>query len=141
MCPQLTSSTIPIACWGFLMFPNTPQTTKAFYLSEDERALAADRVAHVRHVKMTWTTLRSSVKRVVLNWRWYLFSALFMVSATAFEKTGVYSEFNLWLSSAGYSATQVYVSCLTQSETLLRLAGTIIRLSSQYACDDRCERN
>lgn len=30
--------TMPIALYGFLMFPDVPTTTKAFYLSEEVRA-------------------------------------------------------------------------------------------------------
>lgn len=55
---------------------------------------------------MTFKTLGKSVKRLVTTWRWYLFTILFTLSATAFEKVGVYTEFNLWLKAAGYNARQ-----------------------------------
>ncbi len=57
---------------------------------------------HAVHEKMTLRSFWSSLKRVGTQWRFYLFSALFAVSATSFEKTGVYSEFLLWLRSTGY---------------------------------------
>ena len=39
--------TIPVAIYGFLLFPDTPQTTTAWYLSEEERKLAVARVPKV----------------------------------------------------------------------------------------------
>lgn len=57
---------------------------------------------------MTFATLGASIRRAVSTWRWYLFTLLFTVSATAFEKVGVYTEFNLWLKSTGtYTTTQI----------------------------------
>jgi ACS family pantothenate transporter-like MFS transporter len=59
-------------------------------------------------VPLSWRVLRGAVWRIVRDWRWYLFSALFAVSATSFEKTGVYGEFTFWLQSTGrYSLQQV----------------------------------
>ncbi|KAK4465343.1 pantothenate transporter liz1 [Cladorrhinum samala] len=37
--------TLPVAIYGFLLFPDTPGTTKAWYLSEKERELAVSRLA------------------------------------------------------------------------------------------------
>jgi hypothetical protein len=78
------------------------------WLTEEERELAVTRLPQTEHVQMTWNTLRTSILRVVTTWRWYLFVALFTVSATAFEKVGVYTEFNLWLKSTGtYTPQQI----------------------------------
>ncbi|KAK4686085.1 MFS transporter, ACS family, pantothenate transporter, partial [Tremellales sp. Uapishka_1] len=93
--------TIPVAAYGFLMFPGNPQTTKAFWLTEEERLLCVARLPQTDYQPVTWSSFRRSLKRIVTTWRWYLFSALFSVSATAFEKTGVYAEFSLWLKSTG----------------------------------------
>ena len=57
---------------------------------------------------LSWPVFRKAVTRIVTDWRWYLFSALFAVSATSFEKTGVYNEFTFWLKSTGkYTLQQV----------------------------------
>ncbi|KAI1114851.1 major facilitator superfamily domain-containing protein [Nemania sp. NC0429] len=56
--------TLPVAAFGFVFFPDTPSTTKAFYLSDDEKALAIARVPRVanrspwswRFVKRTATS-------------------------------------------------------------------------------------
>ncbi|GAP89723.1 putative major facilitator superfamily transporter [Rosellinia necatrix] len=39
--------TLPVAVYGFLFFPDTPATTRAFYLSPAQRALAVSRVPRV----------------------------------------------------------------------------------------------
>lgn len=78
------------------------------WLTEEERELAFTRLPQAEHVKMTFATLGASIRRAVSTWRWYLFTLLFTVSATAFEKVGVYTEFNLWLKSTGtYTTTQI----------------------------------
>ncbi|EAL20823.1 hypothetical protein CNBE1850 [Cryptococcus deneoformans B-3501A] len=120
--------TIPIAIYGFLMFPGTPQTTKAFWLTEEERELCVQRLPPAEHHKMTLKSLGKSVKRLVTTWRWYLFTLLFTVSATAFEKVGVYTEFNLWLKAAGYNASQIsyYPSIFTATAIVSTYFLTVI---------------
>ncbi|KAL7420600.1 hypothetical protein Q5752_004551 [Cryptotrichosporon argae] len=116
--------TIPIAAYGFLMFPDTPQTVKAFWLSEDERALCLSRLPPTPHAKLTMGLFTSSLKRIVSTWRFYLFTLLFTISATSFEKVGVYSEFSLWLKAAGYATELVdYYPCIF---TAVAVVGTYV---------------
>lgn len=78
---------------------------------------------------MTWSTFRRSLKRIALSWQWYLFSSLFMVSATSFEKTGVYSEFLLWLKSTKkYTPSQInyYPSIFTTVAIVSTYALTVM---------------
>jgi ACS family pantothenate transporter-like MFS transporter len=57
---------------------------------------------------MTWAVLRKSGRKIISSWQWYLFSLLFTLSATSFEKTGVYSEFLFFLKSTGtYTKAQI----------------------------------
>jgi ACS family pantothenate transporter-like MFS transporter len=57
---------------------------------------------------MTWTSLKGTARRALVGWRWYLFSALFMVSATAFEASGIYAQMGLWLKAeGGYTVEQI----------------------------------
>lgn len=91
--------TVPVALYGYFMFPDTPHTTKAFWLSEEERQLCLKRLPPTEHYVITWPRFRASCIKIVTTWRFYLFSALFMLSATSFEKVGVYSECLLWLKS------------------------------------------
>ncbi|OCF37148.1 MFS transporter, ACS family, pantothenate transporter [Kwoniella heveanensis BCC8398] len=120
--------TLPIAIYGFLMFPGSPHTTKAFWLTEEERELCLRRLPHVEQHKMTFGTLGKTLKRLGFNWRFYLFTALFGISATSFEKVGVYTEFNLWLRSAGYTKQQIsyYPSIFTAMAILSTYILTVI---------------
>ncbi|EIN10585.1 MFS pantothenate transporter [Punctularia strigosozonata HHB-11173 SS5] len=70
--------TLPIALYGFLVFPDTPTTTTAFYLTQEERALAIDRLRGVDKDQhhLSWSLLR----RVLGRWRWYACSLLFAIS-------------------------------------------------------------
>ncbi|KIJ05816.1 hypothetical protein PAXINDRAFT_103622 [Paxillus involutus ATCC 200175] len=96
--------TLPIALYGFLVFPDIPATTKAFYLTEEERLLSCDRLEHdvVRH-PLSWDL----AKRVLRRWRWYGCSLLFAVSGET-ESFGSNNLMGQWLSAiGGYSIEQV----------------------------------
>lgn len=101
--------TLPIALYGFLVFPDVPATTKAFYLTEEERLLLYERLKSDHDVDrhpLSW----GLVKKVLGHWRWYACSLLFAVSG----ETESFSSNNLmgqWLSSSGdYSVEQVGMS-------------------------------
>ncbi|KAI1293084.1 major facilitator superfamily domain-containing protein [Xylaria venustula] len=59
--------TIPIAIYGFIFFPDTPATSKAFYLTPEEKALATQRVPPVTNR----TPLSLSFLRGVLTSRFF----------------------------------------------------------------------
>jgi ACS family pantothenate transporter-like MFS transporter len=69
--------TIPIAIYGLMLFPDTPSTTSAFYLSPSERALAISRVPEVPE-RRTWNL--DFVKRVFSSWYWYGFVMLWIIA-------------------------------------------------------------
>ncbi|KAL4779661.1 major facilitator superfamily domain-containing protein [Aspergillus varians] len=70
--------TIPIAVYGFLVFPDTPTTTKARYLTSEEKALAVARIPESGAVKvpLNWNFLKS----VVTSWYWYAFTILWIIA-------------------------------------------------------------
>ncbi|KAG2751526.1 MFS general substrate transporter [Suillus brevipes Sb2] len=96
--------TLPIALYGFLIFPDVPSTTQAFYLSEEERALSQDRLdSDVVHHGLSWDL----AKRVFSRWRWYGCSLLFAVSGET-ESFGSNNLMGQWLSAVGgYTVEQV----------------------------------
>ncbi|KAL0949663.1 hypothetical protein HGRIS_009702 [Hohenbuehelia grisea] len=61
--------TLPIALYGFIVFPDVPAITKAFYLSEDERRLAIKRLdserVQVERVPLSWAL----AGRILSRWR------------------------------------------------------------------------
>jgi ACS family pantothenate transporter-like MFS transporter len=69
--------TIPIAIYGFVFFPDTPQTTEAFYLTDAERALAVARVPAVeKSSPLSW----GFFKRIVSSWYWWGFVGLWIIA-------------------------------------------------------------
>ncbi|KAI0347339.1 MFS general substrate transporter [Trametopsis cervina] len=109
--------TLPIALYGFLVFPDVPTTTRAFYLTEEERLLSYERLEDrdsrrdISHSKPTWNLFR----RVLSRWRWYACSLLFLVSGET-ESFGSNNLMGQWLKSVGgYSVerTDYYPSGMT----------------------------
>ncbi|KAI1789063.1 MFS general substrate transporter [Ganoderma leucocontextum] len=93
--------TIPIALYGFAMFPDVPTTTKAFYLSEEERLLSCERLESdnerdISHGHLNW----SVVKRLLGNWRWYGCSLLFAISGET-ESFGSNNLMGQWMKAIG----------------------------------------
>ncbi|KAF8517887.1 MFS general substrate transporter [Hysterangium stoloniferum] len=101
--------TFPIALYGFLMFPDVPATTKAFYLSEEERRLANERVdAETRRRTLS----RKAVRRILSRWRWYGCSLLFAISGET-ESFGSNNLMGQWLKAiGGYSVEQIGKMCI-----------------------------
>lgn len=96
--------TLPIALYGFLIFPDVPATTKAFYLSEEERLLSSDRLdSDTVHRPLSWNLFR----RVLSRWRWYACSLLFMISGET-ESFGSNNLMGQWLKAiGGYTVEQI----------------------------------
>lgn len=69
--------TLPVAIYGFLLFPDTPSRTSAPYLSAEERALAISRVPEVPEQKPISI---SFVKRVFQSWQFYGFVILWIIA-------------------------------------------------------------
>ncbi|KAL0259830.1 hypothetical protein SLS55_005570 [Diplodia seriata] len=69
--------TLPVALYGFLLFPNTPSTTTAPYLSPRERALAISRVPEVpERAPLTF----AFAKRVLTSFYFYAFVILWIIA-------------------------------------------------------------
>ncbi|KAG5725367.1 Pantothenate transporter liz1 [Termitomyces sp. T112] len=98
--------TMPIALYGFLIFPDLPTTTKAFYLTTQERDLAYTRLENDRQGKrqpLSWSLAR----RVLTRWRWYGCSLLFAISGET-ESFGSNNLMGQWLKAiGGYSVEQI----------------------------------
>ncbi|KAF2196711.1 MFS general substrate transporter [Delitschia confertaspora ATCC 74209] len=69
--------TLPVALYGYLLFPDTPTTTTAPYLSEEEKAHAQSRLPPPnKGSPLTFSFL----KRCFLTWPWYLFTGLWIIA-------------------------------------------------------------
>ncbi|KAF9055086.1 MFS general substrate transporter [Hymenopellis radicata] len=115
--------TLPIALYGFLVFPDVPLTTKAFYLSIEERKLASDRIQaeiQVARDPVTWRT----AKRILSKWRWYGCSLLFAISGET-ESFGSNNIMGQWMKAiGGYSVEQIDYYPL--GATAVAIASTLI---------------
>lgn len=97
--------TLPVAFYGFFIFPDTPATTRAKYLTPEERAIAAERLPEV--VKARGVLGWSIFKRVLGTWHWWGFVLLWIFASNT-EMFSTNAIMNLWLKSTGdYSIEQV----------------------------------
>ncbi|KAM3561515.1 hypothetical protein MY1884_002343 [Beauveria asiatica] len=71
--------TMPVALYGFVFFPDTPQTTRAFYLTDGEKALARSRVPQTAEEGQSPMTL-AFVNKVLTSWYWWGFVMLWVIA-------------------------------------------------------------
>ena len=97
--------TFPIAVFGLLLFPDTPATSKARYLSPEEKMCAIERLPEVE--KQRGVLGLSLVKRVVGSWHWWAFVLLWIANSNT-EMWSSNAIMQLWLKSTEeYSVEQV----------------------------------
>ncbi|KAF9469023.1 major facilitator superfamily domain-containing protein [Collybia nuda] len=115
--------TLPIALYGFLVFPDLPAITNAFYLSKEERLLASRRLeseVQVARHPLSWNLAR----RVLSRWRWYGCSLLFAISGET-ESFGSNNLMGQWLKSiGGYTVEQI--DFYPSGVTAVAIASTLI---------------
>ena len=95
--------TLPVALYGFLLFPDTPATTTARYLSADERRLAVARLQDgsrdaepERQQKVfSWRFVRT----VLTSWEWWGFVVLWVIASET-ESFSSNALLSLYLKSA-----------------------------------------
>ncbi|KAE8354145.1 major facilitator superfamily domain-containing protein [Aspergillus coremiiformis] len=70
--------TLPIALYGLFLFPDTPTTTRAPYLSPSERALAIARMPDANPVESRLNF--AFARKVFSTWYWYGFVMLWIIA-------------------------------------------------------------
>ncbi|KAF9890482.1 hypothetical protein FE257_005887 [Aspergillus nanangensis] len=70
--------TLPIAIYGLLLFPDTPETTTAPYLTESERALAVSRLSNANRERAPLNL--AFLKRMFTTWYWWAFVMLWVIA-------------------------------------------------------------
>ncbi|KAF5859213.1 hypothetical protein ETB97_003172 [Aspergillus alliaceus] len=70
--------TFPIAIYGLLLFPDTPTTTTAPYLTASERGLAVSRLPTVNSNRAPVN--RAFIKRLFTTWYWWGFVILWVIA-------------------------------------------------------------
>ncbi|CAK7245765.1 MAG: hypothetical protein STHCBS139747_007357 [Sporothrix thermara] len=105
--------TIPVALYGLFLFPDTPHNTSAFYLNEEERQLARDRVplqeqAHEAQPKTLATVLKMA-RMVLTSWYWWGFVMLWTIAGEveSFSSNGLLSLYMKSHPYVKYTVTQL----------------------------------
>lgn len=95
--------TIPIAIYGYVVFPDTPSTTTAKYLTAEEKKCAVERMPKMdkQRGEMGWGLLR----RVFSTWHVYAFVPLWVFASNT-EMFSTNAILNLWLKSLGRYTTE-----------------------------------
>ncbi|KAM3085784.1 hypothetical protein ACMFMG_002845 [Clarireedia jacksonii] len=96
--------TLPVALYGFLLFPDTPTTTRSFYLTPTERTLAISRVPPIpsNHVFNL-----SFLKRILTSFYWYGFVILWIIAGET-ESFSSNSLLSLYMKSTNkYTVSQL----------------------------------
>lgn len=97
--------TIPVALYGLFFFPDTPRTTSAFYLTEEEKKLAVARVPDIP--EQNPITLKF-LKKVLSSWYWWGFVGLWCIAGEleSFSSNGLLALFLLNHPTHEYSIAQ-----------------------------------
>ncbi|KAL4811330.1 major facilitator superfamily domain-containing protein [Aspergillus unguis] len=93
--------TVPVGIAAFFALPDTPYTTRVWFLSDREKELAIERVARVGKappVKITFGTF----KRILAGWKWYAFVMGYVLYGSSCGGNGY---FGIWLKAEGFSVT------------------------------------
>jgi len=117
----------PICLAGFFMIPDSPENTRAFYITPDEAKLAKKRmddVGRAPRAKLGWSILR----RLFSRWHVWALTVLYVIFINTGPSSSV-SPFALWLKSKGYPVTQINIIPTVQSAVQLVATVTFAMLS------------
>ncbi|KAI0805909.1 MFS general substrate transporter [Xylaria sp. FL0064] len=100
-----TIISLPIAISGFFLFPDVPEITKAWWLTEEDIIMANKRMALEGRAKRGKYT-KATFKRIFSSWHIYTLVLLYIFfnNGTSY---GSQPAFALWLKSEGYPVTAV----------------------------------
>ncbi|KAL4879345.1 major facilitator superfamily domain-containing protein [Aspergillus karnatakaensis] len=91
--------TIPVGIATFFILPDTPYTTRVWFLSDKERELAVERVQRAGKAPPVKITLQT-FKRILSTWKWYAFVAGYVLYGSSCGGNGY---FGIWLKSENFS--------------------------------------
>ncbi|KAI5364979.1 Putative major facilitator superfamily, MFS transporter superfamily [Septoria linicola] len=126
--------TVPVVLATWFILPDTPYTTKAWYLNEDEKRQAVERVQLAGKAAPQKLTL-ATFKRVLTRWRWYAFVLGYVLYGSA---CGASSYFGIWLKSEGFSVVR---KATTQRHPPLFKCLRLLRRCYGIHCQDRYSSN
>lgn len=86
---------IPVAIYGFLAVPDTPDDSRAFWLNPQEKAKCVERMKSVKRASYKNLNLET-IKNIVFLWPLYLFTAVVVFHEISINLS---TFLNLWLKS------------------------------------------
>ncbi|KAK5631156.1 hypothetical protein RRF57_006871 [Xylaria bambusicola] len=102
-----TVISLPIAISGFFIFPDVPEITRSWWLTEEDIAMANKRMALEGRAKRGKLT-KAKFKKIFSSWHIYgiVLLYIFFLNGAGY---GGQPAFALWLKSEGYSVTTVNI--------------------------------
>ncbi|CAG8076158.1 unnamed protein product [Penicillium salamii] len=91
--------TLPVGIATFFLLPDTPHTTRVWFLSKKERELAKERVLKAGKAAPVKITI-GTFKKILGSWKWYAFVLGYVLYGSS---CGASSYFGIWLKSEGFS--------------------------------------
>ncbi|KAJ4337093.1 hypothetical protein N0V87_004946 [Didymella glomerata] len=117
----------PICLAGFFLLPDLPESTRAFYLTESDRALAKRRMESVGRAPRKELTL-ATFRRIFSRWHIYLLTVLYIVFINI-SPSGSVNPFSLWLKSEGLSVSKINIIPTASSAIQLVLTVSLAIIS------------
>lgn len=99
---------LPICIAGFWLYPDFPETTRAFYLNAEDRILGIKRMNDIGRkprIKLEW----SIIKRVSTRWHVYVLTLMYIIFINKGSGESV-NPFALWLKNRQYSVSLIVSS-------------------------------
>ncbi|KAF7540299.1 hypothetical protein G7054_g1484 [Neopestalotiopsis clavispora] len=91
--------TLPVGIVTAFFFPDTPHTTRAFFLSNEEKELGVQRAHDAGKAPPAPLTFKRILK-VLRGWRWPLLVLGYVLYGTSCQNSGYFS---IWLKAEGFS--------------------------------------
>ncbi|KAL1643221.1 hypothetical protein SLS61_009320 [Didymella pomorum] len=117
----------PICLAGFFLLPDLPENSRAFYLTENDRALAKRRMESVGRAPRKKLTL-ATFRRIFSRWHVYLLTILYIIFINI-SPSGSVNPFSLWLKSEGLSISKINIIPTASSAIQLVLTVSLAIIS------------
>ncbi|KAH7037543.1 major facilitator superfamily transporter [Microdochium trichocladiopsis] len=98
---------LPICLAGFFLLPDFPENTRAFYITQEDRTLAAERMKKVGRAPRARLG-RTVWKRVFGRWHVYLLTILYIIFINLGPSSSI-NVFSIWLKQNGYSVSLINI--------------------------------
>ncbi|KAI1804679.1 MFS general substrate transporter [Daldinia bambusicola] len=118
---------LPICIAGFFILPDLPENTKAFYLNEDDRAMARERMNKAGRAPRAKLGL-ATFKRIFSRWHVYLLTILYIIFINITPSSSI-NVMAIWLKSRGESIERINIIPTAMSAIQLVLTVTLAIVS------------